>query len=171
MLAHHLLTLADWVSLWKIFPLWLNSHNFLLFCEKLYFILLFRSDCIWSPVCEALSSKGDKHIVIHFSANYLTFSFSSLAAIQHERGKYKKWKIQGQADRASVQGGQRRGHQGQGLIQTELQADRLNPPLLSSSKEFIKLTKRSECKRKYEIGKLISSINCGYLTNVKILKC
>lgn len=75
-----------------------------------------------------------------------------------------------------MQGGQRRGHQGQGLIQTELQADRLNPPLLSSSKEFIKLTKRSECKRKYEIGKLIigkliSSINCGYLTNVKILKC
>lgn len=56
-----------------------------------------------------------------------------------------------EADRVSVQGGQRRGHQGQGLIQTELQADHLNPPLLSSSKEFIKNSpKKSECERKLE---------------------
>lgn len=57
------------------------------------------------------------------------------------------------ATEADSQGGQRRGHQGQGLIQTELQADRLNPPLLSPSKESIKnshkkkkITMQNKCK-------------------------
>lgn len=41
-------------------------------------------------MCAAFGSKADKTIVINFSANYLTFSFSSLAAIQHEREKSRE---------------------------------------------------------------------------------
>lgn len=43
-------------------------------------------------MCAAFSSKADKTIVINFSANYLTYSFSSLAAIQHEREKSRESK-------------------------------------------------------------------------------
>lgn len=54
---------------------------------------------------------------------------------------------------ADSQGGQTRGHQGQGLIQTELQAHRLNPPLLSPSKKISVKKYYSKYRRALDIAK------------------
>jgi len=92
----------------------------------------------------ALVQKQTKSLSLIFQLIISHLAFISLAAIQHERKKVEETKD----TEADIQGGQTRGHQGHGLIQTELQAHRLNPSLLFPSKESIKNShKKNQCKK------------------------